>query len=188
MRELVAGHPEVDLTAEHAGRRPLQEDGREVGVGLAEHQRRVELHDPGLLGSDVGPCRTEILDVIHAHVGDHGHHPIDDVRRVPGPSDPDLDDRHVDGDVGEPGQRRGGEDLEVARRVGEVTLHPRDRVRSRARSSSPTGSPFQASRSFTRSRCGLVYDPTDRPASWRSAAAIRTTEVFPLVPVTWIAG
>ena len=42
------------------------------------------------------------------------------------PPTPDLDDGDVDGDVGEPHERGRGEDLEVARPVGQVALDARD--------------------------------------------------------------
>ena len=40
---------------------------------------------------------------------------VDDVGGVPPPQQPDLDDHHVDGDVGEPPERRRRARLEVAR-------------------------------------------------------------------------
>src|SRR6266511_2615884 len=43
-------------------------------------------------------------------------------------------------------------------------------------------------RSFTSSRCGLVYVPTDRPDASSSADVIRATDVLPFVPVRWISG
>lgn len=60
--------------------------------------------------------------------------------------------------------------------------------RSRSSSSSGTGSPFQARRSHTDWRCGLVKTPTERPDEARSSAVIRATEVFPFVPVTCTQG
>ncbi len=49
-------------------------------------------------------------------------------------------------------------------------------------------SPFQAIRSFSATRCGLVYVPTERPWAASNAAHSRVVEVLPLVPVTWMIG
>ena len=49
---------------------------------------------------------------------------VDDVRRVPGAAEADLDHRDVDRDVGEPVERGRGEDLEVARPVRAGTPRP----------------------------------------------------------------
>src|SRR5712692_884556 len=62
------------------------------------------------------------------------------------------------------------------------------RANRRASVSSSTGSPFQTMRSFTRSRCGLVYEPTESPEVSNSAAVMRATDVLPFVPVRWITG
>src|SRR5919198_3820258 len=59
---------------------------------------------------------------------------------------------------------------------------------SSASVASSTGSPFHTMRSFTSSRCGLVYVPTDRPDASRSAEIMRATDVLPFVPVRWITG
>src|SRR5262249_59617814 len=84
------------------------------------------LDDAGLVGGDELPCRAEVFDVVDAHVRDHGDAPVDNVGGVPRPTHADLDDGHVDGDVREPRERGGGEDLEVARPVGQVVLDVRD--------------------------------------------------------------
>ena len=47
-------------------------------------------------------------------VGDHGDLGVDDVGRVPPAEQADLDHGDVDGDVGEPAERGGGDRLEVA--------------------------------------------------------------------------
>ena len=52
---------------------------------------------------------------------------VDHVGGVPGAPEAHLDHRHVDRDVAEPPQRGGGEDLEVARRVGQQVLDRGDR-------------------------------------------------------------
>ena len=90
---------------------------------------------------------------------------VDDVRRVPGAAEPDLDDGDVDRDVGEPAERGGGQDLEVARRrrAGAARRSAMRLEQRRRASSSAIGSPFQVIRSLTRSRCGLVYAPTESP-------------------------
>jgi hypothetical protein len=51
--------------------------------------------------------------VVEPDVGHHGHLGVDDVGRVPPAEHPDLDHRDVDGDVGEPAERGGGDRLEV---------------------------------------------------------------------------
>ena len=43
-------------------------------------------------------------------------------------------------------------------------------------------------RSFTRSRCGLVYAPTCTPSVVSNATAMRVVVVFPFVPVRWMIG
>ena len=55
------------------------------------------------------------LGVVHADVGDDGDLGVDDVGRVPPAEQADLDHRDVDGEVGEPAERRGGDGLEVRR-------------------------------------------------------------------------
>ena len=114
---------------------------------------------------------------------------LDHVGGVPGAAEADLDHRDVDRDVAEPVEGGGGQDLEVARARRAGTPRPRrPRVRSSASSSSSIGSPFQAIRSLTRARCGLVYEPVDSPAASSSAAIIRAADVLPLVPVRCTAG
>ena len=43
-------------------------------------------------------------------------------------------------------------------------------------------------RSLTRSRCGLVYEPVERPTASSSAAIMRVADVLPFVPVRCTAG
>ena len=50
--------------------------------------------------------------MVEPDVGDHGHVGVDHVGGVPAAAQADLEDRHVDRPVGEPAQRRPGEDLE----------------------------------------------------------------------------
>ena len=57
-----------------------------------------------------------------------------------------------------------------------------------ANSSSLIGSALRARRSFTRSRCGLVYVPTVSPWTISSRVIICAVDPLPLVPVMWITG
>jgi hypothetical protein len=57
-----------------------------------------------------------------------------------------------------------------------------------ARSSSEIGSVLRLIRSFSRSRCGLVYVPTVRPCAISSRVIICVVEPLPLVPVMWMTG
>ena len=82
---------------------------------VADQRRAARLDDPRLLAGDVGERRSGELVVVHADVGDDGHLGVDDVGGVPATEQPDLDDGDVDGDVGEPAQRRRRDGLEVAR-------------------------------------------------------------------------
>ena len=91
------------------------EDGNELRIGLPEHERRAGLDDPGLLRRDVGTGRTQVLDMVDAHVRDHCDRGVDHVGGIPGAAESDLDHRDIDRDVGEPGECHGGEDLEPAR-------------------------------------------------------------------------
>ena len=83
---------------------------------------------PGLLVRDLLARRPEVLDVIDGHVGDDRDATVDDVRRVPRAAHPDLDDRDVDGFVGEPAERGRGDDVEVRRVDADRLLDERDRV------------------------------------------------------------
>ena len=58
--------------------------------------------------------------MVDADRRDDRHVGVDDVRRVPGPAHPDLDDGDVDRQVGERGVRDGHEDLEVGHRRAAV--------------------------------------------------------------------
>ena len=69
------------------------------------------------------PCA---VGVVAPDVGDHGDVGLDDVGGVVAAEQPDLDDRHVDGLVGEPRERRRGEQVEVAGPIGEQRLDRRD--------------------------------------------------------------
>ena len=51
--EHVLAHAEVDVAAQHVPRRAVEEEVLEPGIGLAEDERRVGLHDARLLGRDL---------------------------------------------------------------------------------------------------------------------------------------
>ena len=120
-------HPEVDVAHRDRTRFASQEVRHERGVGLPEHERRTRLHDPRLLGRDVLERGPDVLDVVHAHVGDHGDRGLDHVGGVAGAAQTHLHDGGVDRDVVEPAERGGGEDLEVARGVGNLFVDTHDR-------------------------------------------------------------
>ena len=122
MRELVVGHAELTVAQPHRARAARQEGRHEIGVRLAKDERALRLHDARLLLGDLAARRPEVLHVVDAHVGHDGDTSVDDVRRVPTPADTDLDDRGLDGDVGEPPQRNRGDDLEVAGNRRKVRL------------------------------------------------------------------
>ena len=86
-----------------------------VGVGLPHDDGAAGLDDARLLAGDVGERRPGELGVVEPDVGDHRNLRVDDVRRVPAAEHPDLDHADVDGDVGEPAERRRGDRLEVRR-------------------------------------------------------------------------
>ena len=64
----------------------------------------------------------EVLDVVELDVGDHRDLAVDHVGGVPAAPEAHLDDRDVDGHVGEPLQGGGVDDLEVAGAVVEHQL------------------------------------------------------------------
>jgi dihydrofolate synthase/folylpolyglutamate synthase len=120
--ELVGAHTEVDVATDHRRGMAGEKGGHEVGTGLAEDERRRRLDDPRLLGRDVGQRRSDVLDVVDAHVGHHRDVGVDDVGGVAGAAQTHFHDRDIDRDVAEPAQRGRGEDLEVAGRVGQEVL------------------------------------------------------------------
>ena len=126
VRDTVGGDPEVAASLEDPGRAPLEKRGLEGRVGLAEDEGAAGLDDPGLVAGDVEGGASEVLDVVDADVRDRGDAPGGDVGRVPTAADTDLDDGGVDRDVGEPPVGDPGEDLEVARCLGEMRLDRRD--------------------------------------------------------------
>ena len=108
-------------------RRPRRlEDLDQIGVGLAQHQNGAGLDDPGLLPGDLLTGVAQVLHVVELDVGDHRHLAVDDVGGVPQATEAHLDDRDVDGDVGEPLERGAVDDLEVARLVGQEVFERGD--------------------------------------------------------------
>ena len=112
--------------------------------------------------------------MVDADVGDDRDRGVDDVGRVPRAAQPDLDDRDVDREVGEPAERGRGQDLEVRRIEADRLLDER-RPRSSMLVELGVGDRLAVDdmRSLTRSRCGLVYAPTERPSVASSAVIIR---------------
>ena len=146
-----------DLTAQHRELRILAGD-RGVGAhGLGQqHLHRLRClaaddrdrvgralgglrDDAGLLAGDAGDVVAEVFDVVDADRGDHRDRRVDHIGGVPSPAHTHLDDRDVDGRVGERGERHGGEDLELAHRraAGGLRLlvdHLHERLDLRGRS------------------------------------------------------
>ena len=89
--------------------------GEQFGVGLADHHDAARLDDTGLLGGDVSLGRSGELVVVHADVGDDGDLRVGDVGRIPSAEHADLDHGDIDGEIGEPSERRGSRGLEVRR-------------------------------------------------------------------------
>ena len=58
---------------------------------------------------------AEHLGVLEGDVREQDDRRVDDVRRVEPPAEPGLDDGHVDAALGELGERRGGQRLELGR-------------------------------------------------------------------------
>ena len=112
-RELVLEHVEVVAAQQVRGPTGVDEELHQVGIGLADHHGTARLDDAGLLGGDVGLGGPGVLGVVDADVGDHRHLGVAHVGGVPATEQPDLDDGHVDGDVGEPAERSRGDRLEV---------------------------------------------------------------------------
>ncbi|MEZ5136756.1 MAG: hypothetical protein R2699_17315 [Acidimicrobiales bacterium] len=115
--EGVAHLGDGDVLVEHpqpVARRVL-EDRPQLVVGLAEHQEAGVLDDADLLLRDrLAPTGPEV-GVVGTDVGDDRHGGVGDVGGVEPSEDPDLDHGDVDRQLGEPGERRCGEHLEVRR-------------------------------------------------------------------------
>ena len=125
--EHVLAHAEVGAALHDANRRAVGEDRDEVGIGLAEHEHRLRLHDAGFLRGDLLTRRPEVLDVIDGNVRDNRDARLETVRRVPRPAEPDLDDGDIDGEIREPTERSRRQHFEVRRVRADFALDERNR-------------------------------------------------------------
>ena len=91
------------------------EDRLQLPVGLAEDQGRTGLDDPGLLARDGRPPALGPVGVVPTDVGDHGDEAVGHVGGVVPTEEADLDHGDIDGLLGEPGERGGGDQLEPGR-------------------------------------------------------------------------
>ena len=133
--ELVAGDVEVVAAqraraAAGASASTATRSGSVSPITAAESGLMIPAFSPG----DVGQRRPGELVVVHADVGDDGDLRVDHVGRVPAPEQADLDHGDVDGDVGEPAERRRRARLEVARPHAGRAPRGRRRRRSARRS------------------------------------------------------
>jgi hypothetical protein len=126
--------------------------------------------------------------VVGRDPGEHGDVGVDDVRAVVATEQPDLEDCHVDRDIGEVGERRGGEDLEVRGRTVDERFdrgHRGERGRQFV-----VGDRREVDRDALvdalEVRAGVGADL--EPAGGEEGGAMRATDPLPLVPVRWIAG
>ena len=126
--EVVGAHAEVDVAPQDLGRTAVGEEVLELRIGLAQHERGPRLHDACLLGCDPFACGPEQLDMVDRDVRHHRNACRQAVRRVPGTAQTDLDDRDVDGEIGEPAVRARGEDVEPRRVDPELAFDDRDRA------------------------------------------------------------
>ena len=113
----VGNAPEVMVALPDFRRARSTEDLSQPRFGLAQHERAVRLHDPRLLGGDVGERRADRLGVVEADVGDHCDLTVGHVGGVPPAAEAHLDDADIDGDVGKPPEGSGRQDLEDCRCV-----------------------------------------------------------------------
>ncbi len=115
-------HLEVDAHHGRTERRPRLEDLDQIRILLADHDVGARFDDARLLAGHVAAPVPRQVGVVLADVGDDRDVAVDHVGRVEQAEQAHLDDGHIDGDLGEPGERRRGEQLEVGR------LHPRERT------------------------------------------------------------
>ena len=83
---------------------------------------------PGLMIPDFSRAmpstsRAQVLGVVHPDGRDHRDRPVDDVRGVPAPAQPDLDDAGLDRSVRERGEAHRREHLELAQRRVVAGVH-----------------------------------------------------------------
>ena len=131
-----------DLTAEHRELGVLPGDGgvgpqcrgqqhrHRLGCLLSDHRDGVDRHhitarggdDAGFLGGDLRQGVAQVLGVVDTDGGDHRDRGVDDVGGVPPPAHAALDDRDVDGRIGECGECHRGENLELTHGRAAVSL------------------------------------------------------------------
>ena len=102
--------------------RPAAEDVVGLGIVLRrDHRGAAALEDAGLLGGHRLDGVAEILGVVAPDRRDDGRGDrVDHVGGVHPAAEPDLEQQHVGGRLGEQEQRRGGGDLEHRDRVARV--------------------------------------------------------------------
>ena len=104
-----------DLGQGHAeASRPPADDRQPVTVGAGDGQVAA-LDDRGLLARDLGDRVAEPVHVVEVDVGHDGHPAVPGVRRIEPPAQPDLDERDVRPDLGEPGEDDRRQQLELGR-------------------------------------------------------------------------
>ena len=91
----------------------LRHLGLRLGLELAHHERRSRGHDGQLLTRDVRERRAEPARVLEPDVGEHRDRRVEHVGRVVAPAEARLHHRDLDPALGELGERRGGQQLEL---------------------------------------------------------------------------
>jgi hypothetical protein len=140
---------------------------------------RPVLDDADLLPRDL-LGRVAEHRVVEVDLADDGDVRIDDVRRVPPPTEADLDDADVDGLVGEVRERHRGHQLEERHRMRVAAVALDRRVVHQARERldllvhlgehlGAIGRSPTRMRSRTSWRCGETYVPVRRPIASSSA-------------------
>ena len=112
--QALARHDGVDLDG------PLQDRLGGHQLLLRDDRDRARLDDARLLAGDAGDGVAEVVAVVEPDRGDDRHDAVGDVGRVPAAAEADLDDRDVDGRIGEGGERQRRHDLEVRQRHATV--------------------------------------------------------------------
>ena len=105
--------PDLGQGHAEASRAPA-DDRQPVTVGAGDGQVAA-LDDRGLLARDLGDRVAESVHVVEVDVGHDGDPAVPGVRRVEPPAEPDLDERDVGPDLGEPGEDDRGQQLELGR-------------------------------------------------------------------------
>ena len=167
----------------------------DLRVGVARARASASgAHDRELLARDVGDRRPEPAGVLEPDVGQHDDRRAQHAGRVVAPAEAGLDDRDLDPAPRQLVERRGGDQLElghaVARLQPAVDLRGRRRRRAaRRRRTRPARGRGRRSGCARRTsvRCGERNAPARTPCASSSAAVMRTVELLPFVPTTWIA-